>query len=308
MPTSTAIRRAAWLLLVGLLILFGGLHRASAVAQAAVPALTGRVIDQVGLLAPAQKAELEQLLAGLEARKGAQLAILIVASTAPDTIEGYALRVVEQWRLGRGEVDGKRVDDGILLLVASQDRRLRIEVGYGLEGAVTDAAAKRIIAEQITPAFRAGDVHRGLLAGVQSLTRLIDGEPLPPPKAGARATGMTAEGIIMWAFFGFAVGSVVGALLGNRTGFIAGSGFAGIGAWLAAAAIPAAVASGVGAVLLLLMTAGAAGGGSAGGLRRSGRHTWHSGGWGGGGGFRGGGGGFRGGGGGFGGGGASGSW
>src|SRR5512140_1885383 len=153
-------------------------------AAVPVPPLAGRVTDQTATLTAEQKAALEQTLQAFEARKGSQIALLIVPTTAPETIEQYALRVAEQWKLGR-----KKVDDGAVLVVAKTDRALRIEVGYGLEGALNDATSKRIISEIITPRFREGDFYGGISAGVGQIIRVIDGEPLPAP-AGTPAGGM----------------------------------------------------------------------------------------------------------------------
>ncbi|HBP0493307.1 TPA: YgcG family protein [Pseudomonas aeruginosa] len=143
---------------------------------AEVPALARRVTDLTATLDAAERARLEASLAALEARKGAQVAILMVPSTYPDSIEAYATRVFEAWKLGR-----KGIDDGVLVLVAKDDRRMRIEVGYGLEGTITDIDAGRIIREYMTPAFRQQDYAGGLEAAAQRLVRLIDGEALPPP-------------------------------------------------------------------------------------------------------------------------------
>jgi uncharacterized protein len=129
-----------------------------AAAQVAVPLLTGHVADQTGTLNPEQSAALEQTLHAFEARKGSQLAVLIVPTVAPETIEQFALRVAEKWKLGR-----KKIDDGVILVVAKSDRALRIEVGYGLEGALNDATSKRII-EIITPRFQQGDFYGGITA------------------------------------------------------------------------------------------------------------------------------------------------
>src|SRR5659263_755766 len=148
-------------------------------AQVPVPPLGGRVTDQTATLTGEQKSSREQTLRSFEARKGSQVAVLIVPSTAPETIEQYALRVAEQWKPGR-----KNVDDGALLVVAKDDRTLRIEVGYGLEGALNDATSKRIISEIIVPRFRQGDYFGGIAAGVDRILRVIDGEPLPKPEAG----------------------------------------------------------------------------------------------------------------------------
>src|ERR1039457_3277652 len=147
-------------------------------AQVPVPPLTARVTDQTATLNAEQKAALEQTLQAFEARKGSQLAVLMIPPTAPETIEQYALRVAEQWKLGR-----KKVDDGAILLVAKNDRTLRIEVGYGLEGALNDATSKRIISEIITPRFKQGDFYGGIGAGVDQMIRAVDGEPFAAPNA-----------------------------------------------------------------------------------------------------------------------------
>ncbi len=149
---------------------------AVAVADVAVPQLTARATDQTGTLSAADISNLDQKLAAFEARKGSQIAVLIVPTTQPEDIAQYSIRVVEQWKLGR-----KGVDDGVLLLVAKDDRRLRIEVGYGLEGALPDVTANRIINEIITPKFKQGDFAGGIDAGVDRIIRVIDGEPLPAP-------------------------------------------------------------------------------------------------------------------------------
>ena len=152
-------------LLLGFLLLFG--FSLTAKSQIPVPPVA-RVVDQTGTLSAEQKASLERLLEAFEKRKGSQIAVVMVKSTTPEAIEQYALRVAEQWKLGR-----KGVDDGALLAIAKDDRAMRIEVGYGLEGALNDATAKRIIAEVITPRFREGDFFGGISAGVdRKSTRL----------------------------------------------------------------------------------------------------------------------------------------
>ncbi|MGB5082349.1 MAG: YgcG family protein, partial [Burkholderiales bacterium] len=258
-------------------------------AQVPVPPLTGRVTDQTATLTAGQKAALEQTLQAFEARKGSQLAVLMVSTTAPETIEQYALRVAEQWKLGR-----KKVDDGALLVVAKADRALRIEVGYGLEGALNDATRKRIISEIIAPRFRQGDFHGGIAAGVDRIIRVIDGEPLPQPDR--RSTGgMTGiqQYVPVLFILALVIGGVLRAALGRLPGaLVTGGAVAGL-AWLFAGAISVALIAGVIALLFTLL------GGGGPGVRG------YRGGFGGGG-F--GGGGFSGGGGGFGGGGASGRW
>src|SRR5215510_65551 len=149
----------------------------SALALVAVPPLTGRVVDQTGTLSAGDIASLTQTLKDLETRKGSQIAVLIVPTTDGEAIEQYALRVAEAWKIGR-----KKVDDGALLVIAKNDRHLRIEVGYGLEGALTDVTTKRIIDEDITPQFKRGDFAGGVTAGVNRMIRVIDGEKLPTPE------------------------------------------------------------------------------------------------------------------------------
>ena len=147
----------------------------AALADVAVPPLTGRVVDQTGTLS-SDIAALTQTLKDFETRKGSQIAVLIVPTTAPETIEQYSIRVAEAWKIGR-----KKIDDGAILLIAKDDHKLRIEVGYGLEGALTDVTAQRIIDEVITPKFKSGDFSGGISAGIDRIIRVVDGEPLPVP-------------------------------------------------------------------------------------------------------------------------------
>ena len=257
-----------------------------------VPALTGRVTDQTATLSAEQKASLEQTLQTFEARKGSQIAVLIVPTTMPETIEQYALRVVEQWKLGR-----KKVDDGVVLVVAKNDRALRIEVGYGLEGALNDATSKRIISEIITPRFKQGDFHGGITAGVEQIIRVIDGEPLPPPTASRTGNTTNLQQIFpIILVLALVLGGVLRSALGRFPGAVATGGVVGIGAGLLAGAVSMGLVAGVIALVFTLLSGGMGGRG----------HGGHYGGLGRGGGI--GGGGFGGGGGGFGGGGASGRW
>ena len=201
-----ALRTALGALLLFVLLLCGF----SAKAEVAVPPVA-RVSDQTGTLTPADVAALERTLADFEALRGIQIAVLLVPSTAPETVEQYALRVAEAWKLGR-----KGVDDGALLLVAKNDRALRIEVGYGLEGVLTDIAAKRIVSDVIAPRFREGDYAGGIRAGVDRMMRLIEGEPLPPP---ARASSDGPGGLEQYAplllVVAFGLGGVLRAMLGR---------------------------------------------------------------------------------------------
>jgi uncharacterized protein len=272
-----------------------------------VPPLTARVTDLTGTLTADQQTALEQKLGAFEAAKGSQLAVLIVPTTQPEDIAQYSIRVVEQWKLGRGTVGGKKVDDGALLLIAKNDHRIRIEVGYGLEGVLTDAMSNRIISETIAPAFREGSFYEGIDAGLDQMMKLIQGEPLPPPEhAWQGSEHHWGPSILPTLLFAVLVGSVVlRGIFGRSVGsFLTGLG-AGALVWVAGYAVAfAALASIVGFAISMLM--GLPRGGS--GWSSYPRSGGFGGGWGGfgGGGF--GGGGFSGGGGGFGGGGSSGSW
>ena len=262
-----------------------------AATQVAIPPLTGRVTDQTATLTAAQKATLEQTLQAFEARKGSQIALLIVPTTAPETIEQYSLRVAEQWKLGR-----KKVDDGAVLVVAKNDRALRLEVGYGLEGALNDATSKRIISEIITPRFKQGDFYGGITAGVDQIIRVIDGEPLPEPTGTRGGDAASIQQYIPIIFIlALVVGGVLRSVLGRFPGsIVTGGAVAGI-AWFVVGTISIALVAGVLALFFTLLSGGMSGrgvGGHYGGFGRGGL----------------GGGGFGGGGGGFGGGGASGRW
>jgi uncharacterized protein len=272
-------------------------------AQVAVPPLTARVTDLTGTLTAQQRTALEERLAAFEKRKGSQLAVLIVPTTQPDAIEQFGIRVAEQWKVGR-----KGVDDGAILVIALKDRALRIEVGYGLEGVLSDITAKRIVEDYIVPRFKAGDFYGGIDAGVTRMMAVIDGEPLPPPqRTGASKGGPQGfqELLIIGFMLIFVVGGIVRALFGRFLGSGVIGAIGGAAAWLILGSIAAAVVVAIIAAVLSLM------GGMAGAGR--GRGGWYSGlpggGWGGSGGWSGGGGGsWGGGGGGFGGGGASGRW
>lgn len=266
----------------------------AAQAQVAVPPI-GRVVDQTGTLSAEQKASLERMLEAFETRRGSQLAVLMVRTTGGEAIEQYALRVAEQWKLGR-----KGVDDGALLAIAKDDRAMRLEVGYGLEGALNDATAKRIIAEVITPRFREGDFFGGISAGLDRMIKVIDGEPLPEPARSAPAVdGGVFQLLPVLLIAALVVGGVLRAILGRALGSMATGGAVGFLAWMLAGTLFIGIIAGVIAFIVTL------GGGSGVGRRYGGFPGGFGGGWGGGGL---GGGGFRGGGGGFGGGGASGRW
>lgn len=233
-------------------------------------------------------------MTAFEARKGSQLAVLMISSSAPEAIEPYALRVAEQWKLGR-----KKVDDGAILVVAKDDRTLRIEVGYGLEGALNDATSKRIISETIVPRFKSQDFYGGISAGLDQIIQVIDGEPLPgPSKQPAGSIGDVRQYAPIVFILAIVVGGVLRAALGRVPGALVTGGAVAVLAWFVAGAVSVALLAGVMALFLTLLGGGMRGhglGGYYGGGGRGGR-----------GGF--GGGGFSGGGGGFGGGGSSGRW
>ncbi len=267
-----------------------------------VPPLTTRVTDLTGTLTTQEKAQLETRLAEFEARKGAQIAVLIVPTTKPEEIEQYSIRVVDAWKLGR-----EKPDDGALLLVAKEDRSLRIEVGRGLEGALTDLVSKRIIADTITPFFRQGDFAGGINAGVEQMIRVVDGEPLPEPDPQWAGGPEKLAGSLPFIFGLIFIGSVVlRTLFGRALGSAATGAAAGTFVWWITQALGLAVGIGVLGFVASLMLGFRNGGRWS---SRPGHGGWSSGGWGGGGSVSSrGGGGFGGGGGSFGGGGASGRW
>jgi uncharacterized protein len=268
---------------------------ATAWAQVAVPPLTARVTDLTGTLTREQQAGLERMLQEFEARKGTQIAVLMVPSTAPEAIEQYALRVAEQWKIGR-----KKVDDGAILVVAKDDRALRIEVGYGLEGVLNDATASRIIREVIVPRFREGDFYGGINAGLDRMMRVIDGEPLPAPSRSSPAVdGGMMQMLPVLLIAALVGGGILRAMLGRFLGAAATGGVVGFIAWTLAGTFFLALLAGILAFVFTI------GGGLGGRGYYGGMGFPRGGGWGGGGL---GGGGFRGGGGSFGGGGASGRW
>jgi uncharacterized protein len=276
----------------------------AAFAQAAIPPLTSPVVDLTKTLSPQQVASLDQTLRAFAARKGSQIQVLIVPTTQPDTIEQYSIRVAEQWKLGR-----QGVDDGAILVVAKDDHAVRIEVGYGLEGALTDVLAGRIVDQVILPRFRAGDFVGGINEGVARMIAVIDGEPLPAAPANSRrqnapqGIGSALPVLLMLVIVG-------GGMLRRAFGAFGGAsligGVAGVIAWFLTSALGIAFIAAIIAFIFTVLGGGGGGGWS------SGRRGGWGGGFGGlgGGGFGGGGGGggWSGGGGGFGGGGASGRW
>ena len=271
----------------------------TALADVAVPPLSGRVVDQTGTLSASDIASLTQKLKDLETRKGSQVAVLIVPTTAPETIEQFAIRAAEVWKIGR-----RKIDDGALLVVAKDDRKLRIEVGYGLEGSLTDVTSSHIINEIIVPKFRTGDFAGGIAAGVDRIIAVIDGEKLPAPVSREQNPDIFSQfNVFYLVFFLFIVGGILRSALGRLAGSTATAGVVGLLAWFLAGSLGASLVVGVIAFFLTMFAETV--------VSPGGRGGYIGGGWSGGGGsFSGGGsgGGFSGGGGSFGGGGASGSW
>ena len=234
-----------FLFILALLLTLTGFAPVMAQQDVPVPQLTARVTDTTGTLSPDQKQALETKLQALEEKKGAQVFVLMVPTVQPDTVESYSRRVFDQWKVGRA-----RVDDGILFLVAKNDRRMRLEVGYGLEGAVPDALASRIINDYVAPHFKTNDYAGGVNAGVTALVSLIENEALPAPeKRSAAGSGQLDEGLfgalgpmLMFGFFliaffppvisAVAAGVMLFAITGN---FI----------WAGLAAVAALVISGI---------------------------------------------------------------
>jgi uncharacterized protein len=261
-----------------------------AAADVAIPPLSSPVTDLTQTLTREQAASLEQTLRAFEQRKGSQIAVLLVPTTQPESIEQYSIRVAEAWKIGR-----KGIDDGVIFLIAKDDRALRIEVGYGLEGALPDAVASRIIRDVVTPQFRSGDFYGGIAAGVDRIIRTIDGEPLPEPvKSRASNTeGKLFDALPVFLMAVFVVGGILRAIFGRLGGAAVAAAAVAVIVWLLIGTLVVAI---IAAIIAFIATLVGGGGGGWSSGRRSG---W------GGGGF---GGGWSGGGGGFGGGGASGRW
>jgi uncharacterized protein len=309
---ANATRVAAWLF-AGLL--FGVVLGVSAQTWETgtdgllpIPPLAARVTDLTHTLSSAETAALETKLADWEARTSNQLVVLLVPTTQPEPIEAYSIRVAEKWKIGR-----KGQDNGALFVIAKNDRKMRIEVGYGLEGVLPDVTARRIIAENVAPAFRDGKFAEGINAGVDRIIAVVGGEtPAPAPAAQkAKRTGLPFgfDTLLMILFIVVpVVGGILRSIFGRPLGATIGAGIVGAAAWFfAGSLVIALIAAVIGFVVMIFF-------GMGNGLGRRGTGGLASGGgWGSGGGFSGGGGfssggGFSGGGGSFGGGGASGNW
>jgi uncharacterized protein len=265
-----------------------------------VPPLTGRVVDLTNTLNAGERQALDAKLAAWEARTTNQLVVLVVPTTVPESIDEYGIRVAEAWKIGQ-----KGEDNGAIFIVAKDDKRMRIEVGYGFEGVLTDVTSRRIIGETVAPLFSQGKFAAGIDAGVDRIIAVVDdGKPLPPPGKQARKPARSGNIDFGTLFIVLlvavpVVGGVLRSMLGNLGGSVAGAGLAGVAAWFVAGSLLVAGIAGIVAFFIILFSIFGGrggwipiGGGGGGGL----------------GGFGGGGGGFSGGGGGFGGGGASGGW
>ena len=275
-----------------ILIFSGNISWASEIA---VPPLKQHITDLSNTLDAEQKSLIEIILSTLEKTEGSQVAVLIVPTTQPETIEDYSLRVVDKWKIGR-----KNIDDGVLLLIAQNDRKIRIEVGYGLEGAITDLSAGRIIKEYITPEFRRGRFYEGILAGVGQIANLIKGEPLPAPTTNQGDSGFNLHKnfpllIIGLSFLSGILAPIFGRIITPSLITVGGTSFTWFTSHDLGLSITVAILLGI--ITLKFSDSNSSsyrdGGGYGGGFGGGGRSS---------------GGGFRGGGGGFGGGGASGGW
>jgi uncharacterized protein len=281
----------ATLVTLGLMLLLASSFASAELAV--IPELKARVTDLTQTLSPAEQAQLEQKLAAFEQKKGSQIALLIVPTTQPEDISQYSIRVVEKWKIGRD-----KVDDGVLVLIAKDDRKMRIEVGYGLEGAIPDLYAKRIISEVIGPKFKQGDFYGGLDAGVDKIIGLVDGEALPAPGT-PEFNGMGVMDILpMLLFGGLITGLILRSIFGTFFGSALNGGLVGGVVALLGVALGGAAIFGVIAFFITMMLGGRGMNGYGGSVPMGGG-GWSGGGssssWGGGGGD-------------FGGGGASGDW
>ncbi|MBI5899894.1 MAG: TPM domain-containing protein [Rhodocyclales bacterium] len=266
-----------WLVLLWLTLPFAG----RAAEPVPLPALSSRVTDLTGTLDATQRGRLEARLAAIDRAGKAQIALLLLPTTQPETIEAFGIRLAEAWKIGH-----KGANNGLIVIVARDDRRMRIEVGYGLEGRIPDAIASRIVNERMAPAFRQGDFFGGLDAALAAIEGALDGEPVAPRQAAAPAADAT-EDYFTWLTATLVAAGVLRSMFGLFGSLIA----AAVGGWLGFMIFGSWLASAIAALVVFVFSFGRfIGGGGGGGGGSSG------------------GGGFSGGGGGFGGGGASGRW
>ncbi|MBX9676609.1 MAG: YgcG family protein [Methylotenera sp.] len=231
-----------------MLVFASGIARADLVA---IPELKSSITDLTQTLSADQHAQLEAKLVAFEQQKGSQIAVLIVPTTQPEDIAQYSIRVVEKWKIGR-----EKIDDGVLILVAKDDRKIRIEVGYGLEGAIPDLIAKRVISEIISPQFKQGNFYGGLDAGVDKLIGLIHGEALPENKASA-TSGNAIENLLPILLFGGLIsGLFLRSIFGTFGGSAVNGGLVGAAVWLLGLALGAAVIFAIVAFFFTMMMGG----------------------------------------------------
>lgn len=307
---ASSLLIAARQALLGMLVWIGVASFGVAQAQLAVPELSGRVVDTAQMLSPGEAGSIDTQLARIEQERGSQIVVLLVNTTAPEDIASYANRVANAWKIGR-----KDVGDGVLIIIAKDDRKLRIEVAKSLEGAIPDLAAKQIINDALVPAMRQGKYADGIEAALHKLDARIAGENLPAPSSTGgfdpQELGFQWMDLLIFLFFAVPIGGAVAkGIFGNKLGaLVTGGAVGGIAFFVTASLIVAAI----GFVVALIFTLATSFGRSVAGHGSRSR-GYDGGGWGGGSsndswGGGGSGGGFSSGGGGdFGGGGASGDW
>src|SRR5688572_12004333 len=230
MSTPSAARAYPWLAWLWPLLLVLAVSAFAQDTPVPVPALTAPVTDLTQTLTAEQRSALENRLRAYEAQKGTQVAVLIVPTTQPETIEQYSIRVADEWKIGR-----KEPEDGVILLVAKNDRAVRIEVGTGLEGALPDVLASRIISQVIVPRFRAGDFAGGIDEAITRVLAVIEGEPLPEPepeRPSSRAPGGIGNALPVLLMFVFVGSGILRGMLGRVGGAGATAGIAGVLIWL----------------------------------------------------------------------------
>ncbi len=259
-------------LLVGWFVCLLAVIPAFAADLVAIPLLQARVTDLTSTLTSEQRASLDGSLETFEHERGSQVSILLLPSTQPEAIEQFGIRLAEAWKIGR-----KGTDDGVIVIVAKNDRHVRLEVGYGLEGALNDATAKRIISETMTPRFKSGDYYGGLQAGVAAILGVIGGEALPATRGAPTLTALAGQqDVLVIALVAVVlIGSFLRMILGNLLGASITAAGAGAVAWFLSASVAAMlVAAGAGFFLSLfglniawgiLMSRGGGGGGFGGG-------------------------------------------
>lgn len=240
---ANRIDRWCMLLLLVTCTFFSAAHAQELVA---IPALNARVIDLTQTLDEIQKNKLEEKLAALEQKKGSQISLLIIPTTQPEDIVQYASRVVAQWKIGREEID-----DGVLFLIAKNDHKMRIEVGYGLEGAIPDVFAKRIISDIVAPYFKKANYAQGIDAGVNQLIQLVEGETLPEPKADMQEK--IAQMLPLLIFGGLVSGLMLRSIFGTLLGSAFNGGIVGTAIWVIGLTLSGAVMLGFIAFFLTMM-------------------------------------------------------